>query len=205
MPTVLPRNMHLGKLMLPLLVAGLAACANEPQLLNSERIEQRFGSFGIDVLVSEPDVRLSNLYSFEHGIPVCRTYAIVRFVDELDGAISAEHEQVLAGNSIGAIFKAHGWEVRKQTQFIGQISLQHADPSIAEAMRVEPAPDVAVHVYRFFLIKGGQRVDYATIIELHHPDYLTQEELRRLFPVATDAEVTIEQVQNLISSSLDAA
>ena len=52
---------------------------------------------------------------------------------------------MLAGNSIGATFKAHGWEVRKQTQFIGQISLQHADPSIAEAMRVEPARDVAMH------------------------------------------------------------
>ena len=197
--------MHLGKLSLPVLVVALAACANEPQLLNSERIEQRFGSFGIDVLLSEPGLRLSNLYSLEDGIPVCRTYAIVRFVDELDGAISAEHEQVLAGHSIGATFKANGWEVHKQTQFIGQISLQHADPSIAEAMRVAPTRDVAVHVYQFLLTKGGQWVDYATIIELHHPDYLTREALRRLFPVATDAELTIEQVQDLISQSLDAA
>ncbi len=197
--------MHLGKLLLPVFVAGLAACASEPQLLNSERIEQRFGSFGIDVLLSEPGVRLSNLYSIEHGIPVCRTYAIVRFVDELDGAIGAEHEQVLAGNSIGATFKAGGWEVRKQTQFVGQVSLQHADPSIAEAMRVEPARDVAVHMYRFFLARHGRRIDYATIIELHHPDYLTRAELGRLFPVNTDAGVTIEQVQNLIGLSLDAA
>lgn len=68
---------------------------------------------------------------------------------------------------------------------------------IAEVMRVEPARDVAVHIYRFFLTKGGQQVDYATIIELHHPDYLTREELRRLFPVATDAEVTIKQAQDL--------
>ena len=65
MPTVLSRNTHLGKLMLPVLIVGLAACADEPQLLNSERIEQRFGSFGIDVLASEPGMRVSNLYSFD--------------------------------------------------------------------------------------------------------------------------------------------
>jgi hypothetical protein len=33
------------------------------QILNSERIEQTFGSYGIEVIASEGSLRLSNLYS----------------------------------------------------------------------------------------------------------------------------------------------
>jgi hypothetical protein len=32
------------------LTAALSACAVEPELLNSERIEERFGNYGVEIL-----------------------------------------------------------------------------------------------------------------------------------------------------------
>ena len=45
------------------LAAVLSACATESVILNSERIEQHFGSYGIEVLASEAGLRRSNLFS----------------------------------------------------------------------------------------------------------------------------------------------
>ena len=38
------------------LAAMLSACATESVILNSERIEQRFGSYGIEVLENSPEL-----------------------------------------------------------------------------------------------------------------------------------------------------
>ena len=46
-------------------------------LLNSERIERKFGSYGIDVLRNDDAVRMSNLYSLRDGEKICRTFAVV--------------------------------------------------------------------------------------------------------------------------------
>jgi len=46
-------------------------------LLNSERIEQRFGSYGITVLEQSDLTRVSNLYTLEEERETCRTFAIV--------------------------------------------------------------------------------------------------------------------------------
>ena len=61
--------------------AAQAERANAPsperrELLNSERIAQRFGSYGIEVLESDGRVRVSNLYSNEQGGRICRTFAV---------------------------------------------------------------------------------------------------------------------------------
>src|SRR5690606_34722880 len=49
------------------------------ELLNSERIERRFGSYGIDVLQSDGRYRVSNLYSVHDGAKICRTFAVVAY------------------------------------------------------------------------------------------------------------------------------
>ena len=53
------RSCAIGVLLLELALAASASA----QILNSERIEQTFGSYGIDVLYSDEVLRLSNLYS----------------------------------------------------------------------------------------------------------------------------------------------
>jgi hypothetical protein len=197
--------MHGENVPMSVVAAALSACAIEPELLNSERIEEQFGSYGIDVLSSEPGLRRSALYSNENGIHTCRTYAVVRFVEKPDAIIGSEHAQILAGNSIGAIFKANDWAIHKETLHIGTIGTDTGDDHVITLMHLAPGREVAMHVYRLLLQKDGQAIDYATIIELHHPDYLGPDDLRDMYPVDAEAALAPQQVSELKTLSLVAA
>jgi len=199
------RIMHGEKVPMSVVAAALSACAIEPELLNSERIEEQFGSYGIDVLRSEPGLRRSALYSNESGAHTCRTYAVVRFVEKPDAVIGSEHAQILAGDSIGAIFKANGWAIHKETLYIGTAGIDANDNHLAPLMRLAQPGEVAMHVYRLLLQKDGQAIDYATVIELHHPDYLDPDDLRDLYPVDAESTLQPQQVLELKTLSLDAA
>ena len=197
--------MHGDNLPRSVIAAALDACAHESERLNSERIAERFGSYGIDVISNGPGLRRSNLYSIENGERTCRTYAVVRFVDEPDAVIDDEHAQILAGKSIGAIFKASGWTIFKETLHIGNVALDDAAHPVAMLMRLDRRADVAMHVYRLFLEKGRQTIDYATLIELHHPDYLSRADLLELYPVDGSASLRPQQVEEMKSLGLSAA
>jgi hypothetical protein len=56
-----------------LLLAAFGAAPITAQILNSERIEQTFGSYGIDVIASDALLRVSNLYSRHDGEKITRT------------------------------------------------------------------------------------------------------------------------------------
>jgi hypothetical protein len=197
--------MHGNNLPRSVVAAALDACAHESERLNSERIAERFGSYGIEVLSSEPGLRRSNLYSSERGVQTCRTYAVVRFVDEPDAVIDAEHAQILAGQSIGAIFKAGGWTIVKETLHIGTATLDDAAHPVAALMRLDRRADVAMHVYRLLLEKSRQAIDYATLIEMHHPDYLDRRDLLTLFSVDARTSLHPQQVEDLKTLGLSAA
>ena len=197
--------MHGSNLPRSVFAAALDACAHESERLNSERIAERFGSYGIDVISSEPGLRRSNLYSSKNGEHTCRTYAVVRFVDEPDAMIDAEHEQVLAGESIGAIFKASGWTVFKETLHIGTVSLDDAAHPVALMMRLDRGADVSMHVYRLLLEKNQQAIDYATLIEMHHPDYLSSDDLLELYSFDARTLLRPHQVEEMKSLGLSAA
>jgi hypothetical protein len=197
--------MHGEKVPVSVVAAALSACAIEPELLNSERIEEQFGSYGIDVLSSEPGLRRSALYSNESGNHTCRTYAVVRLVEKPDAIIGSEHAQILAGNSIGAIFKASGWAIHKETLYIGTAGTDAGDGHLASLMRLAAGREVAMHVYRLLLQKDGQAIDYATIIELHHPDYLGEDDLRDMYPVDAGSALAPQQVRELKTLGLVAA
>lgn len=173
----LARAAHAGAVVFLLL---LAACATKPTLLNSERIEQRFGSYGVDVLEQSSSLRRSNLYSLEGGERICRTYAVVQFQD-LPADIAATQAKVLAGQSIGASFKAAGWAVAKRTVYIGAVFVDSDDHGILQMMHLARPQALAMHVYRLDLHKSGREIHYATIIEVHHPAYLDLEALHRIY------------------------
>ena len=164
------------------LAAALSACATETVLLNSERIERRFGSYGIDVLASEAGLRRSSLYSVENGEHVCRTYAIVRFTENPDTSIGAEHAKVLAGNSLGEVFRSNGWNIHKQTMHIGSFDVAADDTDVGRLMRLDADATLGLHVYQLLLARSGRIFEYATIIEAHHPDYLGEQQLLEIYP-----------------------
>ncbi len=163
------------------LAAVLSACATESVILNSERIEKRFGGYGIDVLASEAGLRRSSLFSLDGDTATCRTYAVVQFAEQPDDRYDDAHSRVLAGNSIGETFREDGWGIRKSTIFVGNTRLPDRPTEIAALMRLTGAHDLALHVYQLVLVREEIALEYATILEVHHPEYLTVAELRELF------------------------
>lgn len=182
----------------------LDACETEPVLLNSERIEQRFGSYGISVLPSETRLRRSSLYSLRGDEPVCRTYAVVRFAEEPDDGYREEHAKVLAGNSIGAIFRSHGWDVHKQTMHIGTLELPDQETILGELMRISPRAPLALHAYQLLLVRGAQVFEYATIVETHHPEYLSENDLFGLYDYDRSTALSNAAISDLIGLVLHA-
>ncbi len=172
----------------------------ERELLNSERIEQVFGSYGLEVLSSAPTLRVSKLFSTEDGREICRTFAVVVYPHEIDGAIAAEHSAILDGGSIGATFAAAGWRVSKVHRYFGEL------PSTAKVETlmggIEPSR-LAVHVYALSVSRGGVDVDYASIVEVHHPDYLSLADLVEIYgPAHEPADDTVPALLALTSREM---
>lgn len=181
-----------------ILAAALTACSSQTELLNSERIERQFGSYGIEVLASDGGVRRSRLYSIHDGQHICRTYALVRFTDTPDPGYRKAHDEVLAGGSLGAVFKKHGWTISKQTLHIGTFALLRTATEIDELMYLEHDQAIALHVYRLVLSKDQQNFDYATIAEAHHPDYLSETDLHDIYDVDDAAALSDAQLAEVI-------
>jgi hypothetical protein len=182
-----PRGVTAAALAALAALAGGIAAAQPParpsqavgrELLNSERIAQRFGSYGLQVLESGPQFRVSNLYSGQGAQSICRTFAVVRYPDAVDPSFAAEHEAILHGGSIGAVFAAAGWHVEKAHLYFGR---REASQRLAGLMHIEPGTPLAVDVYALDVVKPGVRFQYAAIVEIHHPDYLTVADLRAIY------------------------
>jgi hypothetical protein len=169
---------------------ALLQCTTQAQtptreLLNSERIAQRFGSYGIEVLESNETIRVSNLFSTANGERTCRTFAVVRYPDTVDPAFAAEHLAILNGGSIGAVFAAAGWEVRKSHLHFGETA---AAARVAALMSVARGTPLAEHVYVLDIAKNGRVFEYAALVEIHHPDYLQSADLVRIYGPAAGGD-----------------
>lgn len=173
-----------SQLLVLALVASFSALIASAQILNSERIEQTFGSFGIDVLYSDESLRVSNLYSEHGGQKITRTLAVVQYPAFVDPAFAAVHQQILDGGSIGATFQDAGWEVVKINLSVQAIS---QPDELTRSIGTDSATPIATHFYRLEIETAGKRFPYAEIVELHHPDYLTLEDLQRIYPLDADA------------------
>ena len=182
-----------------ILAAALSACAHHPELLNSDRIEKQFGNYQIVVLGQNAGVRRSSLNSVADGESTCRTYAVVQFVDAGVAEIEEPHQDVLAGQSIGTTFKESGWNIRKDTLHIGTLAMQDLQHSIARLMRLKQGANLAVHVYRMTLEKNDQSIQYATIIEAHHPDYLTEAALLELYAIDKEQQFSSANLAPLLA------
>jgi hypothetical protein len=48
-------------------------------------------------------------------------------------------------------------------------------------MRVDVGTPLAEHVYVLDVAKGGRTIEYAALVEIHHPDYLGLEDLAEIY------------------------
>jgi hypothetical protein len=158
------------------------------ELLNSERIEQKFGSYGIAVLAADERLRVSNLFSgdgTEARPTICRTFAVVRYPDATASELAVEHAEIVKGGSIGAVFAAHGWRVLKTHLYFGETA---ASDRVAAVMQIATGTPVALHAYLLTVAKDGVEHDYAALVEIHHPDYLSLADLRDVYGSASAAD-----------------
>jgi len=190
--------MHRNPIPLLVLAAALSSCSLQPEILNSQRIEQKFGNYGIDVLSHESGIRRSNLYSSDGSVRTCRTYAVVVFVDPTSTELATEHQAVMAGQSIGSTFQNAGWQIQKVNTYVGSLQIRELNHPIGDLMRLDSAEVLGLHAYRLVLLKGSVTVHYATIIETHHPDYLDELELRELYPIDADSALKPEAAESLL-------
>ena len=164
----------------------------QPLPLNSERIERLFGSYGVEVLESNGRVRVSNLYSSEPSGRVCRTFAVVLLPPRIDAALEAEHQEIVRGASIGSTFKKAGWLIEKRHRYFGELEVQPEARRLAALMGISLPSRLAVHVYALRVTKSGVSFDYATIVEVHHPEYLGLDDLRSIYPNETRARSQLD-------------
>lgn len=164
-----------------LVALALGACAESAETLNSERIEAEFGNYGIDVISYRDGLRRASLYSMHNGVKITRTYAIVHFDTVPASLQDEEHARIIAGASIGATFRSAGWSIHKQTLHIGTVNPGADVHGVLPRMRLPAPQDLAMHVYRLHVNKANQSIDYATIVEVHHPAYMTPERVQEIF------------------------
>jgi len=184
-------------------LAALAATGQPPsrELLNSERIQRVFGSYGVEVLATDTRARITNLYSIEAGTKTCRTFAVVRFPATIDAAVATEHATITNGGSIGAVFAANGWRVLKTHLAFRELP---ATPRLANLMHVAVGTRLAEHAYVLDVARDGKTVEYAALIEIHHPEYLRRADLERIYGRA-DAGNRQALLDDLLAAAAEAA
>jgi hypothetical protein len=153
------------------------------EILNSERIAAQFGNYGIEVLGQDDAVRVSNLFSEAGGERTCRTFAVVRY-GRIEADLRTEHAAIVAGGSIGAVLAAAGWEVRKTHL---RYAMVDATTRLASLMQVAAGTPLAVHLYALDVAKAGRTLEYAALVEIHHPDYLSSDDLLEIYGPADEA------------------
>jgi len=165
---------------LPLAAAAALAAACAGQTLNSERIEREFGSYSVRVIEQGAQWRVTSLESLHGGAPVTRTLALVRFDNAGHAAFAAEEAAIRRGASIGATFKSAGFRIAKAPVCSGRIVAGPEAAAVGVLMEIPLPSGLAMHAYRFDVGRGGNRLAFATIVELYHPDYLSLADVERI-------------------------
>ncbi len=160
-----------------------------PKLLNSERIEKKFGGYGIDVLYNSATLRVSNLYD---GKKITRTLAVVDYPEFIYSSFAKEHELIVQGGSIGNVFKTHGWTIDKKNIYLGELAPAADYNKLYALMGNIPPAKLSVWIYVFYIHKDGKSFPYATISEIYHPDYLS---LANLKCINKNADLYLEQTK----------
>lgn len=158
-----------------------------PGLLTSDRIKEKFGSFGVQVLSQDEQsgVRLSNLYSEHDGEKVTRTFALVTFSSAMDKNLLPAHKEILDGGSIGTTLSKHGFQLQKNIVYQG---LADEMPKKVGVMMRSDQDKFAISIYDLVVKIDGKSLPYCTITELYSPDFLTVNELNQLYQtVRSDA------------------
>ena len=166
-------------------------------LLNSTRIELKFGSYGVKVLAQDPvkGIRLSSLYS-EHGNEqITRTLAFTRYESKVNDKLKMAHDEILAGGSIGTILKKHGFDLRKDLFFKG--FLEDMPDRVQLLMHTEEFLHAAI-IYNLVAIRENENYPYCTILEVYSPQFLSVAEVQQIYPEFSNLKLSTEETLDAI-------
>ena len=104
----------------------------------------------------------------------------------IEPAFSKEHEAIINGQSIGIVFKENGWQIEKHNQYIGELEPFSDDSGVHSVFGNIGDTRPVIHVYSLIIKKGTSEFHYASIAEVHHPEYLDLEELKAICGEETD-------------------
>jgi len=172
---------------------SLAAQEQASELGNSDRILLKFGNYGIDIVENDLRIRVSKLFSTTGGVKTNRTFAVVMYPAVIEPAFSKEHEAIINGQSIGIVFKEHGWLIEKHNQYIGELEPLSDDSGIHSVFGNIGEVRPVIHVYSLIVKKDNSEFHYASIAEVHHPEYLDLEELKIICGEETDGAPLMNQ------------
>jgi len=149
-------------------------------LRNSDRIKIKFGSYDIDIIENDANIRVSKLYSTHHGQKVNRTIAVVSYPDVIEAAFENEHQAIVDGQSIGEVFEHNGWMIQKHHQYLGEIELP-SECSDSHRLFGPGTQRPAIHIYSLDVSKNHSNFTYAVIAEVHHPEFLQLQDLESIY------------------------
>ncbi len=176
------KNMIGASLLLTLSAGAASDDRTTRPLLNSERIARSFGSYGVHIVVQSKQQRASCLYSGTGEDRVCRTLALVRYPLAPDPLLAPSLATIRAGASLGSTLVDAGWQVEKVHGQIGR--LEPGDRGY-EALRgflgLTGSRPMAFHIYRLYAARDEATLPVAELVEVHHPDYLSETELRAIY------------------------
>lgn len=156
----------------------------KPGLLNSVRIELKFGSYGVQILAQDQvsATRLSSLYSLHEGEKITRTLAFTKYETDIDDRLKIAHEEIVAGGSIGATLKKYGFDLRKDLFFKGLVGDM---PNQVQTLMHTKEVAFATVMYNLSAKSESRCLPYCTIVEVYAPDFLTIEEVDLIYPEST--------------------
>ncbi len=163
-----------------------------PNILNSERIKIKFGSFGVKVLEQTNDYRFSNLYSNAEQ-QIMRTLALTNYAPHENAELKDAHAAIMSGKPIGETLTSHGFTLEKKIIFKGEVT--DMPEQVLRMMRTEQNKFATV-IYDMWVIKDGQRTLYSTITELDSPHFLSLSDLDQIYGAAsnTSEKTVIESI-----------
>ncbi len=139
--------------------------------MNSDNIEARFGSYGVEIITQAGNRRLANLYSEHEGAKICRTLALTCFLESPPLELTAAHQKILGGSSLGATLRSEGWRVVKSDAAFAQC-IAGSDFARLSHNTVAPGATLAVQLYKLQAVSESQRHDYAVVVEAYHPQHI---------------------------------
>jgi hypothetical protein len=177
------------------------ACPAHEQLrplLNSERIQSCFGSYGVEVLEQQGNLRISSLYSLAAEIRITRTLAISEFASDLPEDLQPVYQAIRAGASMGSSLEAAGWRVEKRHRYFGEVPVSDAFRCMSGLPESHPVRILAVQVYDLYVLREDEEVRFALLAELHDPRYLTLQDLQQIYDGLVGQLQKADEASNLM-------